>query len=531
MHTITRIAHWIVLGLAVANAPAATFTYHGSLQDGGKPAEGKYDLELTLYPAARGGSAIGGPLTMNAVPVQGGNFSTEADFGPLTHIQGDAWLGVKVRPAGNNEEFVPLLVRAPVTAASTSSVCPGAWTLQGNAGNPVGSYLGTADTQPLTFDVNAVQVAQITASGNATYPDAANIIFGSHGNSVGTGVGGAAISGGGSTAQSICGPSNNQSCVNKATATFGTVGGGLGNTASGSESTVSGGEGNTASTSGDVVGGGLANTASGGGAVVGGGGLNFATGGDSTISGGFQNVASGRFATVAGGLLNTADGAYSFAVGESSQANGDFSFAAGYRAGVRGSALTPGCTSGTNCGDYGTYVWADSQTSPFTSSGPNQFLIRALGGVGINTNVPNGVSLRVGSDTTNGNGAFVSNGGTWTNGSSRTFKEGFTHIDPGAILDKLIALPISAWQYKNDAAEGTHLGPVAEDFKAAFGLGSNERYIATVDEEGIALAAIQGLNARLQTQITEKDSEIDDLRGELDLFRARLAKLEADKGE
>ena len=155
-----RLAKWTALGLlAAANAQAATFTYHGSLQDGGKPAEGNYDLELTLYSAAAGGRAIGGPLTMHAVPVQGGNFSTEADFGPLMKVQGDAWLAVKVRPADSNEEFAPLLVRAPVAAASTTSACPGAWTLYGNGGTVPGTganqnYIGTADAQNLVFGVN-----------------------------------------------------------------------------------------------------------------------------------------------------------------------------------------------------------------------------------------------------------------------------------------------------------------------------------------------------------------------------------------
>jgi hypothetical protein len=46
---------------------AASFTYHGSLQDSGKPAEGSYDIELTLYSSPSGGSVIGGPLVMHKV--------------------------------------------------------------------------------------------------------------------------------------------------------------------------------------------------------------------------------------------------------------------------------------------------------------------------------------------------------------------------------------------------------------------------------------------------------------------------------
>lgn len=39
-----------------------------------------------------------------------------------------------------------------------------------------------------------------------------------------------------------------------------------------------------------------------------------------------------------------------------------------------------------------------------------------------------------------------------------------------------------------------HLGPMAQDFHAAFNVGMDDKHMATVDEEGVALAAIQGLN-------------------------------------
>ena len=104
MRTAIRLMLFVCTSFcALAAANAATFAYHGSLQDGGKPAEGKYDLELTLYSASAGGGAIGGPLLLYAVPVHGGSFSTEADFGPSTKVQGDAWLAVKVRAAGSGE--------------------------------------------------------------------------------------------------------------------------------------------------------------------------------------------------------------------------------------------------------------------------------------------------------------------------------------------------------------------------------------------------------------------------------------------
>ena len=143
---------WLIAAFAfgAGTAQAASFTYHGSLQDSGKPAEGSYDIELTLYSAPSGGSVIGGPLVMYKVPVHGGSFNTEADFGPLSQSFSQAFVGVRVRSAGKGD-YAALNGRSQVTAATAVSVCPGAWTLNGNAGNPAGSYLGTADTQPLTL--------------------------------------------------------------------------------------------------------------------------------------------------------------------------------------------------------------------------------------------------------------------------------------------------------------------------------------------------------------------------------------------
>jgi trimeric autotransporter adhesin len=100
-------------------------------------------------------------------------------------------------------------------------------------------------------------------------------------------------------------------------------------------------------------------------------------------------------------------------------------------------------------------------------------------------------------------------GSTWINASDRNLKENFTPIDPQQVLAKVAALPVSQWNYKRDAA--LHLGPVAQDFFAQFNLGADDKSIATVDESGVALAAIQGLNQKLETQaaqLAEKDSRI-----------------------
>jgi hypothetical protein len=113
------------------------------------------------------------------------------------------------------------------------------------------------------------------------------------------------------------------------------------------------------------------------------------------------------------------------------------------------------------------------------------------------------LEVGIGTVANSGNGAHVTVGGVWTNGSSRTFKHAFTGIDPADILRRVLALDVGKWQYKTEE-NIWHLGPIAEDFHAAFGLGGDDRYIGTVDADGVALAAIQGLaaeNARLRRTV------------------------------
>lgn len=199
------------------------------------------------------------------------------------------------------------------------------------------------------------------------------------------------------------------------TAAFATVGGGYQNTASGLSSTVGGGAGNTASGTGSTVGGGgtgniasgvdsnvdggYGNTASGSISTIGGGANNSAHGEYSTVGGGQSNqcLATATSSTIGGGEQNHATGQYAtIPGGNTCTAGGDYSFAAGRLAKVR-DAATVG--DGDTNGDEGTFVWADSTIADFQSTGPNQFLIRASGGVGIGTNSPTFAQLHVVEDT------------------------------------------------------------------------------------------------------------------------------------
>ncbi|MGA2246084.1 MAG: FG-GAP-like repeat-containing protein [Verrucomicrobiota bacterium] len=115
---------------------------------------------------------------------------------------------------------------------------------------------------------------------------------------------------------------------------------------------------------------------------------------------------------------------------------------------------------------------------------------------------------------------------TFSSSSDRNLKENFTRIDPQEVLDRVVALPITEWSFKLDTST-RHLGPMAQDFQAAFGLnGPDDKHIATVDAEGVALAAIQGLNQKLEEQKAENTAlktQLADLKVLVNqLARARL---------
>jgi hypothetical protein len=127
----------------------------------------------------------------------------------------------------------------------------------------------------------------------------------------------------------------------------------------------------------------------------------------------------------------------------------------------------------------------------------------------------------------------LDNNGNWTATafyptSDRNAKENFQSISPAEVLDKVAALPISRWNYKVDKSSA-HIGPMAQDFYSAFSVGMDEKHIATVDEEGVALAAIQGLNQKVErreARIQEQDSTIHSQSAEIAELKARLERLE-----
>jgi hypothetical protein len=110
--------------------------------------------------------------------------------------------------------------------------------------------------------------------------------------------------------------------------------------------------------------------------------------------------------------------------------------------------------------------------------------------------------------------------------SDRNAKEAFTPVNAREVLDKVSRLPITEWQYKTQAG-ARHLGPMAQDFHAAFDLGRDDRHITTVDEDGVALAAIQGLNEKLEAQARDKDQRIQQLENSVEALKTLVNQLAA----
>ncbi|HTY86702.1 MAG TPA: tail fiber domain-containing protein, partial [Candidatus Acidoferrum sp.] len=405
---------------------------------------------------------------------------------------------------------------------------------------------------------------------------------------------------------------------------YSTIGGGFSNLVQSASwyATIAGGQQNDSSAYYATVAGGIANQAAGGSSAIGGGWNNLANNSYSVVSGGFFNSSGGFASVIGGGFGNVSQGSYaSVPGGYDNAAAGDYSLAAGYLA---------------QANHNGAFVWSDtSSNSIFASTAPNQFNVRATGGVrfftggagmildgqsvatanalnnlnagnitagtlsdarlspnvpllnaGLNTfagdlamsggaayhklslsggnaagylygsypglgdgihlgynyyydaaggghysnagGLTSRISVQYGQidlavGTTPGaaptvdrlvaNGAGVTVYGTFNNLSDRAAKRDFAPVSSSKILEEVARLPISEWSYKEDAAT-RHVGPVAQDFYSLFNIGTDDKHIAPIDEGGVALAAIQGLNEKVEGRSQKAEARIQRLEAE-----------------
>ena len=325
-----------------------------------------------------------------------------------------------------------------------------------------------------------------TASGNWS------TVSGGNGN-LAIGIG-SFIGGGGSDGTTFVG--------NQATGNASTIGGGIANLEDDYADTIGGGIYNYAYEAYSTVGGGYNNVA-GAYSSIGGGQGNMAEA-QGTIGGGYNNSTHGPNATVVGGYMNNASGlASTVGGGAVNYAEGDYSFAAGFGA----QAQHPGC-----------FVWADAQNvnfggMPFVSTAPNQFSVRATGGarfvtsIAANNNPISGVELDAG-------------GAAWSSICDQNAKKNFAPVNGEEILNKLAAVPVEKWNYKWEKDSSVpNIGPMAQAFKAAFYPGRDDKRITTLEFDGVELAAIQGLNEKLEARSQKLEAENADLK-------TRLEKLE-----
>lgn len=272
------------------------------------------------------------------------------------------------------------------------------------------------------------------------------------------------------------------------------------------------------------------------------GGFNNIAKGDNSFASGQQNQALGTN-SAAIGWGNIASGFNSFAVGSGGQASGPYaialgrgpiandsmsicigyhcnstgiaSLAFGYQTTASGDySLSMGYNSSTG-GKRGSFVFADASSAAVTTNtADNQFMVRASGGYMLysNTALTSGVSLAAG-------------GGSWSTLSDRQMKNNIRKVNSDHILEGLKALPVYTWSYKTQDSSIIHMGPMAQDFYAAFKMGESDSTISLVDADGVNFAAIKALEVKT-AELKLKEKEIDDLERRIKLAEEKNKALE-----
>lgn len=509
-------------------ALGAAFTYQGRLDTGSGPATGLFDFEFRLFDAlALGNQVATTPVFIAATKtVTNGLFVVDLDFGAGVAVFDGAarWLEVRARANGGGgfdtlaprQQLtpVPYALHAPwsgltgvpagfadgVDADTLYTAVPGGgltlvvnafnadptvlqkrvggtcavgssirvinqdgtvdceiddsgWSLTGNAGTVLGTnFIGTTDNQPLELRVNNQPALRIVPAIPAIPGSTPNMIGGFWNNQVNTDRIGATIGGGGG-GPGVPGCNRN----NRVRENFATVGGGCDNRAGGGNGTAQY----------STIAGGAGNTTDGYFATVGGGQTNGAGDAYATVGGGERNAATGFGSIVPGGNSNTASGYTSFAAGHRAKATTD-----------------------------GTFTWADTRDFDYNNPAPlaNQFNVRATGGVLLTVGI-NGTT-----GASNAHCSLVAPAAGWVCSSDRNLKTNFVDVDGRDVLAKLEEVPIQRWTAKDVEGAPAHMGPMAQDFFAAFGLGDSDKSISTIDLDGVSLAAIKGLHTITKEQ-------------------------------
>ncbi len=357
---------------------------------------------------------------------------------------------------------------------------------------------------------------------------------------------------------------------NIASALYSTVGGGKDNKAEGNESTVSGGDNNSASNIGSTVSGGVGNLASGDYAFVGGGRDHEASALYSTVGGGKDNTAEGNESYVGGGERNWAQGDGSvIAGGSDNRVLGNYSTILG------GENLLAQSYGEIMLGTYNDYASNPSATSfvatdrlfvigngTADNARSNALTMLKNGNTVLGGNDPGGYRLKVvqtgayGIDLENTNGddwewwvrgdAYL---GLYHNGLKGTFDDAsgiYTALSDArlktaivampSVMDRVMQLRPSQYQYKQDAQGRQYLGFLAQEVEPLFpelvrrpDPNSERESYYTLDYSGFGIVAIKAVQEQQQL-IEAQQAEIEALKTEVEQLRsleARLSQLEA----
>lgn len=509
----TASSLYAVIGGGVFNVASGQYASVGGGEDNDATANyatvngGRLNVASNFYAAVGGGDS--NTVSANYGTIAGGGRSNPADAATANRVTDDYGTvgGGGNNQAGDNAGTTADAFYATVGGGQSNTASGVAATVAGGAGNTA-SDDWAAISGGVTNTASGL-IAMVAGGQDNTASDIRATIGGGFGNTVSAQQG--TISGGGRSVPldaatgnrvtddygTVGGGGNNQAgdaLGTTADRTYATVGGGHSNTASGPIATVGGGALNTASSDAATVGGGCCNTASGiratvsGGsdnsasgerAVVGGGDFNTASGVRAAVSGGSFNLASVAGATIGGGGFNAASGLWATVPGgNSNTAAGTYSFAAGRRA---------------KANHGGAFLFADANDFDFNSAGDNEFAVRATGGARF-------VSAIDGTGTPTAGVTLASGGTSWGVISDRSVKANFAPVDGRDILERLADIPVETWNLKSQDASIRHIGPMAQDFYAAFAVGEDDKHITTLDADGVALAAIQGLYELVQEQ-------------------------------
>jgi hypothetical protein len=218
--------------------------------------------------------------------------------------------------------------------------------------------------------------------------------------------------------------------------------------------------------------------------------------GPSSIAGGLASITIGP---------SIANGNFGVAIGLQNSASGQFSVAIGKNA--RTANRQGAVVIGDACASF-------SSDSVYATAN-NQIAMRGCGGIRMFTNqgLTAGVELAAG-------------GSGWSAVSDRNRKENFLSLEGEDVLARLRRVPVTTWNYISQDRSIRHMGPMAQDFYAAFGLGENELMINSVDMDGVNLAAIHALTVRtdaLQAENATLKQENADLRARVERIEAILA--------